>query len=67
MPGGGGRPAGAWAPPAAPIAGSRSDDNANCVALRVVYRQVAFLLACDLEAVAEERLVDRAPASRPMC
>lgn len=46
-------------PPASPIAGSRSDDNANCVALRVVYRQVAFLLACDLEAVAEERLVDR--------
>jgi len=46
-------------PPDAPIAGSRSDDNANCVALRVVYRQVAALLACDLEADAEERLVDR--------
>ncbi len=46
-------------PPAEPIAGSRSDDNANCIALRVVYRQVAFLLACDLEGVAEERLVDR--------
>ncbi|WP_273379580.1 DNA internalization-related competence protein ComEC/Rec2 [Symbiobacterium thermophilum] len=46
-------------PPSPPITGSRSDDNANCVALRVVYRQVAFLLACDLEAVAEERLVER--------
>ena len=51
-------------PPAAPITGSRSDDNANCVALRVVYRQVAFLLACDLEAVAEERLADRGHAIR---
>ncbi|MBP2017392.1 competence protein ComEC [Symbiobacterium terraclitae] len=46
-------------PPEVPLSGSRSDDNANCVAVRVVYRRVAALLACDLEADAEARLVDR--------
>ncbi len=43
--------------PRQPFQGTRSDDNANCIAMRMVYRQVAVLLACDLEAVAEERLV----------
>lgn len=46
-------------PPFPPIRGSHSDENANCAALRLVYRQVAFLLACDLEAAAEDRLVER--------
>jgi len=46
-------------PPAVPITGSRSDDNANCVALRLTYRRVAALLACDLEAESEERLLKR--------
>lgn len=44
-------------PPDEPFTGTRSDDNANCIALRLRYRQVAVLLACDLEAVAEERLI----------
>lgn len=44
-------------PPRQPFVGSRSDDNANCIAMRLRYREVAVLLACDLEAVAEERLV----------
>lgn len=46
-------------PPADPFAGTRSDDNANCIALRLRYRKVAVMLSCDLEAVAEERLIAR--------
>lgn len=45
-------------PPVEPFRGSRSDDNANCIAMRLTYRQVRMLLACDLEAIAEERLVE---------
>jgi len=44
--------------PKQPFQGTRSDDNANCIAMRLVYRRVAVLLACDLEAVAEERLAE---------
>ncbi|MFZ5817370.1 MAG: DNA internalization-related competence protein ComEC/Rec2 [Bacillota bacterium] len=44
-------------PPRRPFEGSRSDDNANCIATRLVYREVAVLLACDLEGEAEQRLV----------
>lgn len=44
-------------PPRQPFVGTRSDDNANCIAMRLRYREVALLFACDLEALAEERLV----------
>ncbi|MFZ5826663.1 MAG: DNA internalization-related competence protein ComEC/Rec2 [Bacillota bacterium] len=43
-------------PPRQPFTGTRSDDNANCIALRLRYRERTLLFACDLEAVAEERL-----------
>lgn len=43
-------------PPAQPYVGTRSDDNSNCIALRIRYRNVAIVLACDLEAVVEEDL-----------
>lgn len=44
-------------PPAQRFEGTRSDDNSNCIVLRLRYRRTAMLLTCDLEAVAEERLV----------
>jgi competence protein ComEC len=46
-------------PPREPYQGSRSDDNANCVAFRLIYRQVTLLLTCDFEAVSEEALLAR--------
>jgi len=42
-------------PPTPRFAGSRSDDNSNCIALKVRYRQVSVLLTCDVEAVVEEQ------------
>lgn len=44
-------------PPAELTRSAASDDNNRCVALRVTYRHVGFLLACDLEEAAEARLV----------
>lgn len=44
-------------PPRVPFQSTRSDDNANCIAFRLRYGQVVMLLACDMEAVSEERLV----------
>lgn len=44
-------------PPAALHEGTRSDDNANCLAMRMRYRRIAVLFTCDLEAAAEERLL----------
>lgn len=44
-------------PPATSWQGTRSDDNANCLALRLTYRQVSILFACDIEAEVEEGLV----------
>ena len=44
-------------PPREAFRGTRSDDNANCIAFRLLYRDVAMLLTCDLEAVSEQRLV----------
>lgn len=38
-------------------AAAGSADNNGCVALRLVYREVSFLLTCDLEEAAEARLV----------
>ncbi|MDB4895619.1 MAG: ComE-like competence protein [Firmicutes bacterium] len=46
-------------PPAPRYAGTRSDDNANCVAFRLRYRQIAMIFACDLEGETEEQLVAR--------
>ena len=43
-------------PPARPIVGSVVDQNNNSVVLRVVYGEVSFLLADDIEAQAENRL-----------
>jgi competence protein ComEC len=40
-----------------PFRGSQSDDNNNAVVLRLVYGDVRFLLAADIEALAEEHLV----------
>ncbi|HYG60298.1 MAG TPA: DNA internalization-related competence protein ComEC/Rec2, partial [Symbiobacteriaceae bacterium] len=49
-------------PPSRPFTGTRSDDNANCLAFRLRYGQVAMLFTCDLEAVNEAQLVaDGAP------
>jgi len=43
-------------------AASGSADNNGCVALRLAYREVSFLLTCDLEEAAEARLMaQRAP------
>jgi competence protein ComEC len=44
-------------PPAPRYSGTRSDDNSNCIAFRLRYRQIAMILACDLEGETEERLV----------
>jgi competence protein ComEC len=44
-------------PPQVRFSGTRSDDNSNCLAFRLTYRQVAMILACDLEGEIEERLV----------
>ncbi|HLN61098.1 MAG TPA: DNA internalization-related competence protein ComEC/Rec2 [Symbiobacteriaceae bacterium] len=44
-------------PPAVRYEGTRSDDNSNCIALRLTYRQVAMIFACDLEGEIEEKLV----------
>jgi competence protein ComEC len=44
-------------PPLIPFRGSQSDDNNNGVVLRLVYGDVRFLLAADIEALAEEHLV----------
>jgi competence protein ComEC len=44
-------------PPQIPFRGSQSDDNNNAVVLRLVYGDVRFLLAADIEALAEEHLV----------
>lgn len=44
-------------PPAEKAPSAGSDDNGRCMALRVTYRQVSFLLACDLEEESEARLV----------
>ncbi len=46
-------------PQPVPFAGTRSDDNSNCIAMRLTYRRVAILLPCDLEGEAEEWLVAR--------
>ncbi len=45
------------APPPEQIIGSGSADNNNGVVLRLVYGQVSFLLAADIEAEAEKELV----------
>ncbi|HWI64349.1 MAG TPA: DNA internalization-related competence protein ComEC/Rec2, partial [Symbiobacteriaceae bacterium] len=45
-------------PPAQRYEGTRSDDNSNCIAFRLRYRQVAMLFACDLEGEIEERLAE---------
>lgn len=44
-------------PPAKRFSGTRSDDNANCIAMRLRYRKIAMLFTCDLEAEAEDQLV----------
>lgn len=44
-------------PPVPRFEGTRSDDNANCLVLRVVYRQIAMLFTCDMEAETEEHLL----------
>ena len=46
-------------PPARPIGGSIADQNNNGVVLRIVYDRVSFLLAADIEAMAENYLVRR--------
>ncbi|MDF2630841.1 MAG: ComE-like competence protein [Symbiobacteriaceae bacterium] len=46
-------------PPAPRLSGTRSDDNANCVAFRLTYRKVSMLLTCDFEAESEEYLLAR--------
>jgi competence protein ComEC len=48
-------------PPPIPFRGSESDDNNNGVVLRLVYGDVRFLLAADIEALAEEHLVRHIP------
>jgi competence protein ComEC len=45
-------------PRAVPFSGTRSDDNSNCVALRLRYRKITMLFTCDLEAEVEQALVD---------
>ena len=44
-------------PPPQPMRGTGSDSNNNGVVLRLVYDQVSFLLAADIEAEAEARLL----------
>jgi competence protein ComEC len=46
-------------PPAPRLTGTRSDDNANCVALRLTYRKISMLLLCDFEAESEAFLLAR--------
>ena len=46
-------------PPARPIGGSIADQNNNGVVLRIVYNRVSFLLAADIEAMAENYLARR--------
>jgi competence protein ComEC len=48
-------------PPPIRFLGSPSDDNNNGVVFRLVYGDVRFLLAADIEAVAEAHLVRRVP------
>jgi competence protein ComEC len=49
-------------PPPKPFRGSPSDDNNNGVVLRLVYGDVRFLLAADIEALAEENMLRHIPA-----
>ncbi|HYF79333.1 MAG TPA: DNA internalization-related competence protein ComEC/Rec2, partial [Symbiobacteriaceae bacterium] len=46
-------------PPAPRLTGTRSDDNANCVAFRLTYRKISMLLLCDFEAESEAFLLAR--------
>ena len=46
-------------PPARPNGGSIADQNNNGVVLRIVYNRVSFLLAADIEAMAENYLARR--------
>lgn len=46
-------------PPAPRYTGTRSDDNANCVAFRLTYRKISMLLLCDFEAESEAFLLAR--------
>lgn len=46
-------------PAAAFLTGTRSDQNSNSVVLRLRYRNISLLLAGDMEAVTEERLLDQ--------
>ena len=48
-------------PPPRPFRGSPSDRNNNGLVLRLVYGDVSFLLAADIEALAENNLVGSAP------
>lgn len=43
-------------PPSQPIGGSIGEENNNGVVLRLIYGDVSFLLAADIEAAAEKRL-----------
>lgn len=44
-------------PPVVRYEGTRSDDNSNCIAMRLTYGQIAMIFACDLEGEIEEKLV----------
>ena len=46
-------------PPALPLGGNVADQNNNGVVLRIVYGEVSFLLAADIEAMAENYLARR--------
>lgn len=46
-------------PPSPRLTGTRSDDNANCVAFRLTYRKISVLLLCDFEAESEAFLLAR--------
>ena len=46
-------------PPAEPLGGTVADQNNNSVVLRIVYGGVSFLLAADIEAMAENYLAHR--------